>query len=100
MQVTYEKGNGDIVQRYVGFSSYKVGEVTGQGWRVVDIKYKYKNKYYSSAEYNELLNKEWEHAEKIRQMKRISSELYKDLTHGIVFLVLLKQILLTTKNFL
>ena len=59
--ITYQKRNGDIFQRVRNtYTSYRVGEETSMGWKVLDIKYKYKDRYYSYAEYDRLIDKAWQ----------------------------------------
>lgn len=37
---------------------YKIGEITSMGWKVLNIEYEYKNKFYSKYEYETLIKKE------------------------------------------
>lgn len=58
MQITYRKRDGNIIQRYRNtMLPYKIGEETSMGWKVLNIEYEYKNKYYSEYQYNMLINK-------------------------------------------
>lgn len=50
--VIYQKSNGEILERKRNtFPNYAIGEYTSMGWLVLDIRYKYKNKYYTSSDY-------------------------------------------------
>lgn len=58
IQVTYQKNDGTIIQRYRKTElPYKIGEETSMGWIVLNIEYEYKNNYYPEYEYNMLINK-------------------------------------------
>ena len=58
MQITYQKNDGSIFQRYRNTElPYKIGDITSMGWKVLNIEYEYKNNYYPENEYNVLLNK-------------------------------------------
>ena len=50
MLVIYQKKNGDIIERKrATFPEHQIGEYTSMGWKILDIKHEYKNKYYSST---------------------------------------------------
>jgi len=34
---------------------YKIGDTTSMGWKVLNIEYEYKNKYYSEYQYNKII---------------------------------------------
>lgn len=58
MQITYQKRDGCVMQRQRStMLPYKIGEITSMGWKVLNIEYEYKNKYYSEYEYNRLIYK-------------------------------------------
>lgn len=58
VQVTYQKNDGCIIKRLRNtMLPYKVGETTSMGWKVLNIEYKYKDKYYSAYKYNVLIQK-------------------------------------------
>ncbi len=58
MLVVYQKKNGDIIERKrTTFPEHHIGEYTSMGWKILDIKYEYKNKYYSTEEYYSIQNK-------------------------------------------
>ena len=59
VQVTYQKKDGCIIQRLRNtMLPYKIGETTSMGWKVLDIEYEYKNKYYPEYKYNMLMQKD------------------------------------------
>lgn len=59
MQVTYQKRDGCIMQKFRNtVLPYKIGETTSMGWKVLNIEYEYKNKYYPEYQYNMLIRKD------------------------------------------
>jgi hypothetical protein len=90
MRMIYEKKNGDILQRTVTNSPYKIGDVNAYGWKVIDIKYLYKDKYYSSSEYDNLMRKSWSKDRKISELKRKLTSVYKELIYIVMILILLR----------
>ncbi len=58
IQVTYQKRDGTIFQRLrETYLLHKVGKTTSMGWKVLAIKYQYKDKFYSEFDYSMLLYK-------------------------------------------
>lgn len=58
MQITYQKRDGSIIQRYRNtMLPYKIGEETSMGWKVLNIEYEYKDKYYPEFEYSKIIHK-------------------------------------------
>ena len=46
VKTTYQKKNGEFIDKITCFNStYKTGETNGYGWKVIDVKYLYNNKY-------------------------------------------------------
>ncbi len=59
MQITYQKSNGSIMQKYRNtLLPYKIGDTTSMGWKVLNIEYKYKDKFYPEYKYHILIHKE------------------------------------------
>lgn len=101
IQVTYQKRNGDIIQRYRNtLVSHKIGDETSMGWKVVDIKYKYKNNYYPSYVYDYLIEKDWKRKMFLLKIKRKLQSLYNDLVPLFCFLILFKYIKDMFSNFI
>ena len=68
MQITYQKRDGCIFQRYRNtMIPYKIGDTTSMGWKVLNIEYEYNNKYYTQSEFNKLVHKDRERSLKKRQ---------------------------------
>lgn len=58
MQITYQKNNGCIFQRYRSTElPYKIGDITSMGWKVLNVEYEYNNRYYTQSEFNKLVHK-------------------------------------------
>ena len=52
-KIIYQKGNGDIIERErMTLPTYKIGEITSMGWKIIDIYNGFQNKWYSSDEYS------------------------------------------------
>ena len=89
IQITYKKRNGTIFQRTRNtYLPYRVGDTTSMGWEVLDIKYKYGNKYYSSMEYDRLIDKKWKRTKKLLQLKHSVNDMCKYANYLVVFLVI------------
>jgi len=58
MQITYQKKDGTIIYRLRNtLLPYKIGDITSMGWKVLNIEYKYKDKFYPEYKYNILIQK-------------------------------------------
>lgn len=54
--VIYQKNNGDIIERIRNTKpEIEIGKETSMGWLIKDIKYQYKNNYYSYIDYKRLV---------------------------------------------
>jgi len=74
MQITYQKRDGSVIQRLRHTAlPYKIGEETSMGWKVLNIEYEYKNKFYPEYKYDEMLLK----AKKAVIRKRQNIEIFK-----------------------
>lgn len=74
IKVTYQKKNGDIIERYNNkFISYKVGYINSYGWKVINIKYCYNGKYYDYNKY-----------EKLSQRRYYFDKLFWDLKKKVI----------------
>lgn len=90
VQITYQKRNGCIIQRIRStVLPYKIGDTTSMGWKVLNIEYEYKNKFYSEYKYSLLLHKE-------RQMcikRKLARELYVKELKNFLYCMLVVLIL-------
>ena len=98
IQLTYQKANGDIFQRVINtYTPYKIGETTSIGWKVLDIKYRYKNKYYSKVDYDALVEKTYKRSKNVFQLKKSLYNIYKELVYCVILLILLRFFDIVTK---
>ena len=90
MQVTYQKNDGSIFLRYRNtLLPYKIGEITSMGWKVLNIEYEYKNKYYSKNEYHKLINKKRQASMKQQQRKEFLKNELKTFIHYFIAILIL-----------
>lgn len=99
IQVTYLKRNGDTLRRTIeGYTPYRIGDINSYGWKVTDVKYKWKdNKYYSRSEYDRLVNKSISLNRKIIKYKRTIEKVYKELAYIIYLLIIARVFHVITK---
>ena len=87
MQITYQKNDGTIIQRYRNTPlSYKIGENTSMNWKVLNIEY----------EYNKLIYKNKQKCIKKMQRKELYISHLRNLMYycaAVVLVNLLKYIL-------
>lgn len=97
MQITYQKDNGCIFQRYRSTTlPYKIGETTSMGWKVLNIEYEYKNKYYPEYKYNMLVQKNKQAFIKKQQTIELCTKEAKNFSYcfiAVLIINLLKLIL-------
>lgn len=80
IETIFEKRNGQIIRRIRNtFPSYKIGEETSMGWKVVDIRYRYKNKYYHRIEYDNKIDKSINRDKMIRKFRTTVSKIYRQV---------------------
>lgn len=97
MLITYQKRNGEIFDRIRNtYFPYRVGDTTSMGWKVLDIRHKYKNKYVSTTEYDRLIDKEWNKAKRRNQVKHKIKYYYQNINHIMIFLILLRVFLIVS----
>lgn len=93
MQITYQKDNGCIFQRYRTTPlPYKIGEITSMGWKVLNIEYLYKDKYYSEYKYHMLRHKETQAFMKKKQIKELIIRELRIVLYCFITIILLKLI--------
>ena len=89
IQVTYQKRDGDIIHRIRNtILPYKVGDTTSMGWKVLNIEYEYKNKYYPEYEYNVLIAKNRKRYVKIRETKDKILNEFKTLLYYFIVIIM------------
>lgn len=68
IQITYQKRDGSIMQRYRNTPlPYNIGDETSMGWKVLNIQYEFKNNYYPHYKYCKLMKSRIERMERKRQ---------------------------------
>ena len=93
IRVTYQKKNGELVERYVTvYSPYSIGDTNGFGWKVVNKEYSYKNKYYSSFEHDKLLMKFYKRDKFIREFKKTFKKSVKLAEYTLLAILIIKEI--------
>ena len=89
IQVTYQKRDGDIIHRLRNtILPYKIGDTTSMGWKVLNIEYEYKNKYYPEYEYNVLIAKNRKRYVKIRETKDKILNEFKTLLYYFIVIIM------------
>lgn len=85
MQITYQKRDGSIFQRIrKKMIPYQIGDTTSMGWKVLNIEYKYKDKYYQVYQYYMLISKDRERYKKKQQIIKYCIKSTKSLLYYIV----------------
>lgn len=80
-----------MIQRTLGgYSPYRIGDVNSYGWKVTDIKYLYEKKWLTRSEYDRLVNKRYYKSQLRIKIQKKFRELYNQVSHIIVLLVLLR----------
>lgn len=93
IRVTYQKKNGELVERYSTVSvPYKIGETNGFGWKVINKEYSYKNKYYSSFEHDKILMKFYKRDKFIRKFKKTFKISFKLAEYTLLTILIIKEI--------
>ena len=91
MQITYQKNNGCIMQKYRNTPlPYKIGDRTSMGWKVLNIEYLYNNKYYSEYEYNTIISKNKQKLIKRKQAIELCTKEIKNFLYCIVAILVIK----------
>lgn len=91
-EVTFQKKNGDIIKRYMYYSSlpYRVGYINCYGWTVIDIKKCYNGKYYSLDIYDKMLRKRDIKDAMIRELKNKINKGFNELSRLFILLIFIK----------
>ena len=99
VQVTWQKKNGEIVERYLHlYSTFKIGECNAWGWRVINIKYYFKGKYYPYSEYYNLLNKIHKKEQNIALWRQKMASTYKSIYRLSFLLIFFRYFMEHIKN--
>ena len=91
VQTTYQKKNGELVNKITYFrGQYKIGEENGFGWKVVDIKCKFKDNFYPMYEYDRLIQKHWKREDTIDEIKKKFKKIYVFFVNFLGYMILYK----------
>ena len=86
--ITYQKSNGDVFCRIRNtIPQYKIGGETSMGWKVLDIKYRFKDTYYTLPECRKQEKKYYKKLHIINHIKHFLKSNYTMLF--VVILVIL-----------
>lgn len=100
IEMTYEKANGQIIRRIRNtYPDYKIGDRTSMGWKVVDIRYLYKKKYYHKCEYDKKVDTHVNKIKKIYKIKRIIQSLYKQTVYVVEMIIVIRFLGILARNF-
>ena len=90
MQITYQKRNGTVIKRLRNtILPYNVGDTTSMGWKVLNIEYEYKNKYYPEYEYRNLIYQSNQRYIRRKQIKEHIIEKSKSLLYNLIMILIL-----------
>lgn len=90
MQITYQKKDGCIFQKYRTTTlPYKIGETTSMGWKVLNIEYEYNNQYYSESEFNKLMHKCKQESIKRIQTREVCINEFKKFMYYFIAVLLI-----------
>ena len=93
MQITYQKRNGNIIQRFRETTLlYKIGDTTSMGWKVLNVEYEYNKKYYPEYQYRMLIRKKIQRYATINQIKEKSIIHIKTLLYYIIGIIIINLI--------
>ena len=88
--ISYQKRNGDIICRVRNtMPQYALNRETSMGWKVVDIKQRFKGSYYSIPEWNKLSRKNIKKQRFIRKINKLFKEYATKFVMVIIIAVLL-----------
>ena len=90
MQITYQKRDGTTMKRLRNtMLPYSVGDTTSMGWKVINIEYEYKNKYYPEYEFRNLI---YQSKKKLIRKQQIKEQIMiktKSLLYNFIMLLIL-----------
>lgn len=90
MQITYQKRDGSIMLKSRNtMLPYKIGETTSMGWKVLNIEYEYKGKYYPEYKYNMIIYKNKQKYIKKKQIKELCLKETKTLLYYFIMIIIL-----------
>lgn len=89
MQITYQKRDGTIMQKLRKTTlPYEIGDTTSMGWKVLNIEYEYRGKYYNYFDYSMIINKNKKRIVKKREIKELCLKTTRSLLNFIIYFIL------------
>lgn len=93
IQVTYQKRDGSIIYRLRNsIPPYRIGESTSMGWTVMNIEYRYKDKFYSEHDLSMIIYKKRQLFLKKQKIKELFLKEIKAILYYIIIMILLNLI--------
>lgn len=90
MQITYQKQDGCIIQRQrKTMLPYKIGDTTSMGWKVLNIEFEYKNKFYSEYNYNMLIQNNRKASAKKKETLKLCTREFKTFIYYFIAVLLI-----------
>ena len=90
--IFYQKRNGDVICRIRNtMPQYGIGKETSMGWKIVDIKQRFKSSYYSFTEYNKLEKNRRKRYQFIKVLKKYFNKYIYQLLFILLLFFLLKK---------
>ena len=90
MQIKYQKRDGTTMKRLRNtMLPYSVGDTTSMGWKVINIEYEYKNKYYPEYEFRNLI---YQSKKKLIRKQQIKEQIMiktKSLLYNFIMILIL-----------
>lgn len=90
-QIVYQKSNGEIIKRkLISYHTYRVGDINSYGWKVIEVLYNYRGKYYSKNDYYSILEKKEKKDKLIMKIKRNIVKIYTNLVYPVALLIMIR----------
>ena len=90
--IFYQKRDGEIICRIRNtIPEYGIGKITSMGWKVIDIKHKFKSSYYSISEYNKLESNMRKKINIYKTIKKCFNKYIIQIIFVIILFILLKK---------
>lgn len=88
--VTWQKPNGELVDRIVSYNMYHIGQTNCYKWKIVDIKYFAKKKFVTKAEWEKAIKRD-DTMQKIKfSVQSYLTKVYKQLIYLMSLLISMK----------
>lgn len=89
VQITYQKRDGTIMQKLRKTTlPYEIGDITSMGWKVLNIEYEYRGKYYDYFDYSMIIHKNKKRIVKKREIKKLCLIKAKSFLNFIIYFIL------------